>query len=1033
MPAADARRPERARNLVAALAAGWMLACGQAVAAPANYLHQLIARARAENLASRREWLDLGHYRPGLLGSGLTSLIDSPGFFNAAGGKVDPEAELEATLAAFFAGPAPGDRPQHPQCAFPARYHWLKSVSVSTPPGCRSRPARAWRTSCAINAERVTLIFPAAYLNNPSSMFGHTLLRLDRAGQDEHRLLSYAVNYGAVTGNDNGLLFAVYGLTGVYPGTYPIKPYYQLVRQYTDFENRDIWEYQLNLTPVEVRRLLEHLWELREQSAAYYFFDENCSYQLLFLLDVARPGLRLTDRFPLYAIPVDTVRAVVRQDDMLAGTVFRPSSRTRIEQGLAALTPAERELAHRLADGALAAGDPELEALAPARRAAVLELAAEIVTYRMRTGERPREQAAGLAWQLLAARSQIAVAASTPPVPEPAVRPDQGHGSARIGLGLGARDGRFFQSLSARPGYHTLSDPEGGYVRGAAIDFLDLELRHYADDRGPTLNRLTVVGIRSLSPRDELFRPVSWQLGGGLDRFRRDGHDEKGALVGALWGVLGGGRPRGPGLASLMGEAKVTAGPDCATPVLGPGPGLDPDLAAHRALDRPARQPRSGPARRDGHRPVRCRPRPDACAHRQPRAQARSPGGEGSRRPADRMVDLAALVLLICRRLTAWALLALALTSCTGLVFQPMRELVLTPGEIGLDWREVAFTTADGVRLDGWFLPAHAQHLGSVLFLHGNAQNISTTSRRLLVPAAGFDVFLFDYRGYGHSQGEPSLDGLQEDFAAALRTLLAMPEADPARIVIFGQSLGGAIAITGLAASPDKGRVRALVVDGAFASLRALAREKLAGFWLTWPLQRSAQPHHRRPLPADRRDRRAGTDAGPDHPGRGRPTRPPRPGDRPVRGGPPAEAAVALARHRTPGAGPDDDRDRLARRRRRRSRWTAPRRRRAAGHRRPASPRAHAARGGGENRAGRGARDVRHRLGAPVETRGSVASHGTRARLCRRSRRLDWHRADGECRRRARGDRARRRGPPRAVFPRRRRSATSSGTPGRAR
>ncbi len=162
-------------------------------------------------------------------------------------------------------------------------------------------------------------------MNNPSSMFGHTLLRFDRAGQDEKtRLLSYAVNYGAVTGNDNGLLFAVYGLTGGYPGTYSVMPYYQLVRQYTDFENRDIWEYQLNLTPAEVRRLLEHLWELREQYADYYFFDENCSYQLLFLLDVARPGLRLADRFPVYAIPVDTVRAVVRQDDLLVARGVPP-------------------------------------------------------------------------------------------------------------------------------------------------------------------------------------------------------------------------------------------------------------------------------------------------------------------------------------------------------------------------------------------------------------------------------------------------------------------------------------------------------------------------------------------------------------------------------------------------------------------------------------------------------------------------------------------------------------------------------------
>ena len=536
------------------------------MAAPADYLDELIARARAGHLASRREWLDLGHYRPDRLGSGHTSLIDSPGFFNAPDGKVDPEAELEATLAAFFAETAPGDEPQHPQCAFPARYHWLKTALSFD-------PARLQEQSCsrfdewlaAIDAERVTLIFPAAYLNNPSSMFGHTLLRLDRSGEDEHtRLLSYAVNYGAVTGNDNGLLFAVYGLTGGYPGTYSIMPYYQLVRQYTDFENRDIWEYQLNLTPGEVRRLLEHLWELREQSAAYYFFDENCSYQLLFLLDVARPGLRLTDRFPVYVIPVDTVRAVVRQDDMLAGTVFRPSSRTRIKHGLEALTPAERQLVLRLADGTLAVDDPAIEHLAAARAAAALELAAEVVTYRMRTGEQGRDQAATRAWQLLAARSRIAVAASTPPVPEPAVRPDQGHGSARLAFGLGARDGRFFQSLSARPGYHTLSDPEAGYVPGAEIDFLDLELRHYAGDRGPILDKLTAVGIRSLSPRDELFKPISWQLGGGLERFRRDEHDEQGALVGALWGGAGPAMALGgQGLASLMGEAKVTAGPDC--------------------------------------------------------------------------------------------------------------------------------------------------------------------------------------------------------------------------------------------------------------------------------------------------------------------------------------------------------------------------------------------------------------------------------------------------------------------------------------
>ena len=296
-----------------------------------------------------------------------------------------------------------------------------------------------------------------------------------------------------------------------------------------------------------MQRLVEHLWELRGQHADYYFFDKNCSYQLLFLLDVARPGLGLTARFPLYAIPVDTLRAVVRHDDLLAATVYRPSSRTRLEYGFKSLTPGERALVGQLADGTLAPDDAALARLAPARRAAVLEQAAELVAYRLRVESQPRDRPAGIAWQLLAARSRISGAAALPPVPEPAVRPDLGHRSARVGIGFGARDGRWFQSLTARPGYHQLNDPAAGYVGGAEIGFLDTELRHYQGDGGPTLDRLTLVGIRSLSPWNEVGRPLSWRLGGGLERYRERRSDEKGSW----WARCG----AGPGL--LPGSARA--------------------------------------------------------------------------------------------------------------------------------------------------------------------------------------------------------------------------------------------------------------------------------------------------------------------------------------------------------------------------------------------------------------------------------------------------------------------------------------------
>jgi uncharacterized protein len=190
----------------------------------------------------------------------------------------------------------------------------------------------------------------------------------------------------------------------------------------------------------------------------------------------------------------------------------------------------------------------------------------------------------------------------------------------------------------------------------------------------------------------------------------------------------------------------------------------------------------------------------------------------------------------------SYLLITLQLGACTGLLFHPQRELVLTPDHVGLAYRDVWFEAADGTRLHGWFLPASADRVRggacTVLFLHGNAENISThlASVRWL-PGKGYNVFLFDYRGYGSSAGEPSLPGLHLDTEAALSAVFAMAEVNPDRIVVLGQSLGGAIAITALARSAYRQRIRALVTEGAFSSYRGIAREKLAGFWLTWPLQ----------------------------------------------------------------------------------------------------------------------------------------------------------------------------------------------------
>ena len=499
-----------------------------AVSAADNpYLRELVAQARDKHLAQRPEWLDLLHYKPYPYRPGQRSLADDPGFFNAPDGKTDAAAELEATLAAFFSGVQETDTVQNPQCRFIARYHWLKGELHFDPERLPEQPCRRfnqWRTS--LDPHEVTLVFPAAYLNNPASMFGHTLLRVDASNQDAHtRLLAYSINYAAQTDESNGLVFAVKGLFGGYPGEFSIAPYYLKVREYSDIENRDIWEYRLTLTPAEINRLLMHIWELGPTRFNYYFFDENCSYHLLSVLDVARPGLHLTDQFRWWAIPSDTVRAVADTPGLVRQVTYRPAKATVIHQRLHYLDPATRQLARELSENKLPPDDARVRALPVTDQARVLELGYDYATYEAATGHGPASDPRYLR-DLLLARSRLDVPSQRPEVPEPAVRPDQGHKSARLAAGIGSANGREFEEIRLRPAYHDLMDDDGGYTRGAQLQFFDTALRHYHGSGSLRLEHFIPLDIVSLSPRDDFFRPLSWKVNIGLTRDHLAKNDE---------------------------------------------------------------------------------------------------------------------------------------------------------------------------------------------------------------------------------------------------------------------------------------------------------------------------------------------------------------------------------------------------------------------------------------------------------------------------------------------------------------------------
>ncbi len=485
------------------------------------YLEELEARALELGLDRDPRWRALVHYESRWPLPGVRSDASLDAFYLAPQGRSDPRGELAATLAALLEPEAV--REGEPlQCRFAARFRFLDERLRFDP---RRLPRRtcaaydAWREG--IGGAAVSLIFPEAFMNSPASMFGHTLLRLDATPEESPRnLAAYAVDFTADTRGEAGPLYLLKGLLGRYAGYFSVSPYYAKTWLYADWQNRDIWEYRLQLEREEVDLLLLHLWELRTVSFPYWFLDENCSYRLLRLLEAARPGLELTQEFGPLVLPVDTVRAVVEQPGLVARVHYRPSPVSEIRSRLDGLSDDARAWARDLGLAVAEPTDATGKGLEARERAAALSIAYDYLRYRFLAEEIGEEASRALAQRILLARSRLGPAPGGAPlfapVPEPTVRPERGHRTSRGTLAGGFRNGEGFLEARLRWAVHDLMDPEGGYPRGSQVDFLDARLRWFPGPGKLRLEDAALLDVRSLAPRDDFFAPVSWRFDVGL-------------------------------------------------------------------------------------------------------------------------------------------------------------------------------------------------------------------------------------------------------------------------------------------------------------------------------------------------------------------------------------------------------------------------------------------------------------------------------------------------------------------------------------
>ncbi|MHB8762877.1 MAG: Lnb N-terminal periplasmic domain-containing protein [Deferrisomatales bacterium] len=553
-------------------------------------------QARAAGLAIRPQWLRLGHYRP-RLGGGWASEVDGPAFFLSGSGKADPEAELVATLRGLFHSAEAPANDDHPLCAFPARAAWL-SRELSIDPGAlpQVRCGKRDEFLAKVDPHSTTLIFSSYYLNNPVSAFGHTFLRINSAASGvsttKRELLDYGIDYAAVSGPENAVLYAFKGLFGMFPGLFNAMPYYYKVRKYNDMESRDIWQYDLTLTPEETRFLVQHLWELGRTHIDYWYLTENCSYHILGALEAARPSLDLTSGLTIPVLPANTVKAVVAAPDLVAGIRYRPSIRSQFRARIRGFQEEQLSWVVALAD------DPSFplpDGVSAGEAAELLDAATDLVEVRhfRELVAEPGGAAARLKQGILARRAGLGVASPELALPaKEAEMPHLGHDSRRAGIGLGySSDRGAFAEGSVRLALHDLVDPSAGYPDTSQIEFFPLRLRYFPRGDRVRLEDGDLVRVLSLSPWDRFQRDLSWKIGVGATTIHDSGCPggctaaRAGGGVGVAWalpsravmafGTLDGDVLATPALEGGIGEGPVRAGG---------GPSMGLRLRPHRSV-----------------------------------------------------------------------------------------------------------------------------------------------------------------------------------------------------------------------------------------------------------------------------------------------------------------------------------------------------------------------------------------------------------------------------------------------------------------
>ena len=525
----------------------FILLCSAASADLATSAQQIKAWSQTEKWSEDLTWRKLLHFEPTFFGS-LESQVDGDDFFFSPQGKVDRKAELEATIDAFFTPLAPGsekDEKVIPICRFPARWSWIQKKILSRPVTLpHIECSRFEKFKKSLQGPSVSLVFSSYYLNNPSSAFGHTFLRINKAPAENgkrYELFDYGLNYAALRDTNNDLVFALKGLFGGFRGTFTSTPYYYKVREYSNAESRDLWEYELDVSPEAVDHLIEHVWELGPTRIDYWYLSENCSYHMFSILEAADSRIDLLSKLKAFVIPSDTAQVVWKVPGLVRSVHFRPSIRTELMTRAQDLSKNEIDFVFQIMKTKKI--PEELHQQTLRSQARILDTVVDDIDFKYSYEVQfEGSEISKFKSQVLSRRSQIDLISDPIKIEIPSLeKPHEAHGSRRMGAGyLLVKEKTSRYLLDYKFALHDQLDPIQGYPEYAQITFFNFQVSIEEFTRAVSLEDWTLFEVRSTTPFTKLHKDLSWNFRMATERLRNENCDfcRWSGITGGLGGTL---------------------------------------------------------------------------------------------------------------------------------------------------------------------------------------------------------------------------------------------------------------------------------------------------------------------------------------------------------------------------------------------------------------------------------------------------------------------------------------------------------------